>query len=480
MLLNESIPGRNDPCHCGSGKKYKKCCLAKDEEARQSAKTELAATTGFESTKEDKASREKPDPHIEALNARLRDFDAADYEGKFNIFIRTLDDSELMDGEMAYEMLHDLFRYTIEHEERHRFDALVRGLRERLPDTYAAEASFFLRWLISNALVEDRSADVAGLFLELASLAGKDIDIFNRAEEMIAYHGQLPVLVDSMRLAWPAVISSSNIVSWGIDEFCNRAISYELLNYADQTPDPSVQSGRLLERLEFYSEIDPKQASAYLAHLTKQCVKPWTMDDFVLSPPRRSRDEEDEEDEMGVITTNGDQPNGELNLYHLTIEFLGYLRRIEGMPYTKGELGRREIHRFILDRHDGKLEYRESMLQSAQRDIERRKGRRLPPKRKYGRYENILVPDRDRLDRFLAGLLDMMNQLYHRTSALFEIIPAWLRFIELHGLIDAETRIQTLGDLIPLAENLRRIFSQYTDDPGPCQAMDGWRKAAGI
>ncbi|OYT13445.1 MAG: hypothetical protein B6I19_05090 [Bacteroidetes bacterium 4572_114] len=21
---------RNDPCHCGSGKKYKKCCLTKD------------------------------------------------------------------------------------------------------------------------------------------------------------------------------------------------------------------------------------------------------------------------------------------------------------------------------------------------------------------------------------------------------------------------------------------------------------------
>jgi len=23
--------GRNDPCPCGSGKKYKKCCMAKDE-----------------------------------------------------------------------------------------------------------------------------------------------------------------------------------------------------------------------------------------------------------------------------------------------------------------------------------------------------------------------------------------------------------------------------------------------------------------
>jgi tetratricopeptide (TPR) repeat protein len=28
------FPGRNDPCPCGSGKKYKKCCLAKDEAAR--------------------------------------------------------------------------------------------------------------------------------------------------------------------------------------------------------------------------------------------------------------------------------------------------------------------------------------------------------------------------------------------------------------------------------------------------------------
>jgi len=26
-------PGRNDPCHCGSGKKHKHCCLEKDQEA---------------------------------------------------------------------------------------------------------------------------------------------------------------------------------------------------------------------------------------------------------------------------------------------------------------------------------------------------------------------------------------------------------------------------------------------------------------
>jgi len=25
-IPNNKLPGRNDPCHCGSGKKFKKCC----------------------------------------------------------------------------------------------------------------------------------------------------------------------------------------------------------------------------------------------------------------------------------------------------------------------------------------------------------------------------------------------------------------------------------------------------------------------
>ncbi len=47
--------GRNDPCHCGSGKKYKQCCLAKDEEK---ARAERA-----------KAAAEAPEPSSEAAQA---------------------------------------------------------------------------------------------------------------------------------------------------------------------------------------------------------------------------------------------------------------------------------------------------------------------------------------------------------------------------------------------------------------------------
>ena len=35
--------GRNEPCHCGSGRKYKQCCLGKDEAIAAAARAEAAA-----------------------------------------------------------------------------------------------------------------------------------------------------------------------------------------------------------------------------------------------------------------------------------------------------------------------------------------------------------------------------------------------------------------------------------------------------
>jgi hypothetical protein len=35
--------GRNDPCHCGSGKKYKQCHLGKDEEAERAKRAKEVA-----------------------------------------------------------------------------------------------------------------------------------------------------------------------------------------------------------------------------------------------------------------------------------------------------------------------------------------------------------------------------------------------------------------------------------------------------
>ena len=55
MLTRMAKPGRNDPCHCGSGKKYKKNCQPKEEAAEreviakdQAARQERAAAHRLE------------------------------------------------------------------------------------------------------------------------------------------------------------------------------------------------------------------------------------------------------------------------------------------------------------------------------------------------------------------------------------------------------------------------------------------------
>lgn len=35
--------GRNEPCHCGSGRKYKQCCLEKDEAKARADRAKAAA-----------------------------------------------------------------------------------------------------------------------------------------------------------------------------------------------------------------------------------------------------------------------------------------------------------------------------------------------------------------------------------------------------------------------------------------------------
>ena len=46
--------GRNEPCHCGSGRKYKKCCLDKDEKESR--------TTAAEKKRQTETAKDAPEP----------------------------------------------------------------------------------------------------------------------------------------------------------------------------------------------------------------------------------------------------------------------------------------------------------------------------------------------------------------------------------------------------------------------------------
>jgi tetratricopeptide (TPR) repeat protein len=55
-------PGRNDLCACGSGKKYKRCCLEKDQQAQHAAVAATAAKiAAYEAKSKEKLERFKAD-----------------------------------------------------------------------------------------------------------------------------------------------------------------------------------------------------------------------------------------------------------------------------------------------------------------------------------------------------------------------------------------------------------------------------------
>ena len=57
MTSTEQIQvGRNDKCPCGSGRKYKQCCLRKDEEKARVAREKAAAKEAKEAEKARKAA----------------------------------------------------------------------------------------------------------------------------------------------------------------------------------------------------------------------------------------------------------------------------------------------------------------------------------------------------------------------------------------------------------------------------------------
>lgn len=116
--------GRNDPCPCGSGHKYKRCCLLRDEAAAAAARAAAPAL-----------DRETDTP-VEWVS----DDDGLDEAS--NIVIDLIDAGRLDDAERAAQDL--LARYPEVHDglERVAMVAAARGNRARAAEYYRRAADF--------------------------------------------------------------------------------------------------------------------------------------------------------------------------------------------------------------------------------------------------------------------------------------------------------------------------------------------------
>jgi hypothetical protein len=410
------------------------------------------------------------DPRIQAFDERWEEFEAADYEARIALFLRTLGEPELMDGEMAFEMLNTLHSETAAHQERHRFEELAEALRLQRPDVYAEEARFIIPCRITNALATGQPDTAAALARELAMIADRAIDPFFQTVDQLAYHGQLQTLLDVIPIAWPRLKEGSDVLPWALDDLGSRAADFLMFDYLERGGSATAVDPELREQVNAYLNVRPEGLDEWLGFLAGQTERPWSMTDFAFKPPSKARRrDEDEEDEFGGDTG---EDEGRRNLISLSAQFLGYLRREENVSYTRGEMGREQIVRYLFDRFDGDLVPRPSMAETILGGKKRKAQPPTPPP------AHLLCPDRTTLDIYLGQLCNFLNLQYYKTAALFELIPAWLRFLEARGLIDASRREATLNELSGVRDDLLKVWGTADSDPALRQAMEHWNESA--
>jgi hypothetical protein len=266
-----------------------------------------------------------------------------------------------------------------------------------------------------------------------------------------------------LRIAWPLVKSSGNVVPWGISEFADKGADHEIFAYLEHAASPDPGDAVLLDRVRFFIE-EPREEylREFVGYLMGTSGREWQVDDFTLRRPRKKR-----RDEWGDELPESRTPDqGAINLSRLISEFVGYLRREEGVPFPRGDLVRRWLDLYFVKRNEGDLDPRPSMLEHA-----------LHPERKLPkppRPVHPLCPERVTLEVHLGGMMGMMNRLYHPAAALFQAVPAWLRFLECRRLIDAGTSRKVAIELRPLHATLLEVWEQHTEDPFLYRQGQSW------
>src|SRR5262245_11324270 len=104
--------GRNDPCPCRSGMKYKKCCMAKDQAKQSEALATPRCDEPWAVPRLGASPFAPPPPPPKETTpeeARAVEFERAKtLEARLEVFQRTLDEGS-MDDENAFTMINELY-----------------------------------------------------------------------------------------------------------------------------------------------------------------------------------------------------------------------------------------------------------------------------------------------------------------------------------------------------------------------------------
>ena len=463
-MSEKQKPGRNDPCWCGSGKKYKNCHRRQDQaEAKRSAVKPAPATTAVAPPAPMTPTMPEPPPvppEIAAINARWDQFEAADLEGKVTFFLKTLASGE-MDCEEAYEMLQSIRDKTdprLDPQTRARYAELVERLRQEAPDLYRYDVAYYNENLINDAIAEGRWEAIPELLAGFAEgPADRGIAVFFQLIEQLKYHGLTEPLLRTMKLMWSGVsdaVDSGKLVPWTSEELGSEAALLTFFQYVETAETPRADDPALLEVAEPHGSFSAEWLEQAIPHLSASDPSAWQRADFGQAVDAEQWGE---------------------NLSVLLFEFMADQRRRAGTPFSKSYLARDQLLDLL----------HQQFTQPEDKSSKRRTGKRRSRAKKRARQQptarpsSSLVPRYALLNRHLGEQFGFLSAQPYKAAALTELLPAYLHFLARLGLIHPTEMDDAMGSLRPLAGHMRTALDSYGANMAAVEAVEAaWTEPA--
>jgi hypothetical protein len=354
--------GRNDPCPCGSGKKYKKCCLAQDErrhieETRPDDMSALfediqVRTDMYDDSDEPEALDEAPYADIdpEPYVAKTISDDVPEISEQDEALVdawwtdyKTMNDPDdilrhlrgflqahpsLVENlELHYEVLFELGEQLVKDGRAGDYIDLLKEMRQRFPRAYLKSYSYFDRDIITYEVVERGcSADIEDYLPWLEEYPEEGVDNLFRLIEFLMVAECDAVVMRLIEATYYPLFRSPNVIGGG-DLLEPLILGYfaPYLNGESAATDlqglvERLQGIRVPLRPELY---DPQYLQSVIEEITG---------DLGTEHVEAFHDAEDLAEYYDRITRN----------------FMGWLHREQGFSWMKAHFYRGQVRRYLL------------------------------------------------------------------------------------------------------------------------------------
>lgn len=436
--------GRNEPCPCGSGKKYKKCCLDQEQAALRAEREgqDLFSVVDDDDSMVD-AAGDEVDPYMSAIYAR---FEAADFDQRVALFEEVLSQGKGSTDDL-FDLLDLLKQEVATAASRRAFNRRLAELRRQRPDCWERDGASYAHDYILNALALEETDQIDGYFLLASRQVGRHVDVYGNTIDLLAYHGRHQALTAGLRLALPQIRQAKGLMPWVAGDMASRLVDCEVLAWVEAGAPEADFSGLLPMVQGILPDLDVEKVRAYADHLAGR-------------RPFPTKSPLDEKNRLDLE---------QLSFWSST--FIGYLSRERGISGIAGQLAGREIYRYFFKRDAGELKAPNRWGFAAKfRGLKKGKGLSTHP----------LMPDPDTLDRFITNQLQLFSRAYHAVAALAQCLPAWCDFLEERSLLEPGEGEGQLRSLLPLIEVLIKILARDSGDPALAPAvLRAWAPIAG-